>query len=230
MDRNSSTYTFIYVSVMVVIVAFVLAFTAGALKERKERNIEIDTKRQILSSLNIEATSRNAEEFYDQIIKKAVAINHKGEIVEGVDALSIVMEKELRKPEMKRLLPLYIAEKDGETYYVLSLSGSGFFGPIWGYISLKSDRNTVYGTYFSHKGETPGLGAEITKNDFQDRFRGKEIFKNGQFKSIAVVKSGKSLRGRDCVTGITGATITSQGIDRMLLSSLEVYMGFLTKK
>ena len=230
MDRNSSTYTFVYISVMVVIVAFALAFTAGVLKERKERNIEIDKKRQILSSLNIEATSRNAEELYVQFIKKAVAINHKGEIVEGVDALSIVMEREIKQPEDRRLLPLYIAEKDGETYYVLSLFGAGFFGPIWGYISLKSDKKTVYGTYFSHKGETPGLGATITKSDFQDRFRGKEIFKNGQFKSVAVVKPGKSAKDRDFVDGVSGGTITSQGVDRMLLSSLEVYMGFLTKK
>jgi len=230
MDKNSNTYTLIYVAAMVIIVAFVLAFTAGALKERKERNIEIDKKRQILSSLNIESTSRNAEELYAQFIKKAVAINHKGEIVEGVDALSIEMEREIRNPEERRLLPLYIAEKDGETFYVLSLFGSGFFGPLWGYISLKSDKNTVYGTYFSHRGETPGLGAEITRSDFQDRFRGKEIFKNGQLKSIAVVKQGKSARDRDFVDGITGGTITSQGVDRMLLSSLEIYMGFLTKK
>jgi len=230
MDKNSNTYTLIYVAAMVIIVAFVLAFTAGALKERKDRNIEIDTKRQILSSLNIDATVQNAEELYARYIKKAVAINHKGEIVEGIDALSIVVEREIRNPEERRVLPLYIAEKGGETYYVLSLSGAGFFGPIWGYISLKSDRNTVYGTHFSHRGETPGLGAEITRKDFQNRFQSKEIFRDGQLRSIAVVRPGMSTKDRDFVDGITGGTLTSQGVDRMLLNSLEGYMGFLTKK
>ncbi|MDR1730412.1 MAG: NADH:ubiquinone reductase (Na(+)-transporting) subunit C [Prevotellaceae bacterium] len=230
MDRNSNSYTLIYVAAMVIIVAFILAFTAEALKERKDRNIEIDKKRQILSSLNIDATSLNAEELYDQYIRKAVAINYRGEEIEGIDALSIATETEIKNPEESRLLPLYIAEKDGKTYYVLSLSGSGFFGPVWGYISLKSDKNTVYGAYFSHKGETPGLGAEITKNDFKNRFCGKEIFKNGLFKSIAIVKSGISVKDRDFVNGVTGATVTSQGVAQMLLNSLEAYMGFLTEK
>ena len=231
MDRNSNSYTIIYVAVMVVIVAFVLAFTAGALKERINKNVELDKKRQILASLNIDATARNAEALFYQYIKEVIVVNYRGELIEGIDGgFRIELEREKRKPIEERLLPVFIAEKDGQTYYVLSLFGSGLYGPLWGYISLKADRNTVYGAHFSHKGETPGLGAEIGRRDFHETFQGKEIFKDGQFKSIAVVKSGRSVEGMDFVDGISGGTITSHGVDRMLFYSIRAYKEFLIKR
>jgi len=229
MNRNSNSYTLIYVAVMVVVVAFVLAFTAGALKERQDRNVEIDKKRQILAALNIHATARNAEALYEQYIREVIVVNYRGELVEGIDGFTIELEREHRKSEEERLLPIYIAEKDGKTYYVFSLFGSGLWGPIWGYISLKADRNTVYGVHFSHKEETPGLGSEIADRPFQVQFQGKEIFREGVFKSIAVVKPGRSVEGMDFVDGISGGTITSQGVHAMLLNNLEWYKEFLIK-
>lgn len=231
MNTNSNSYTVIYVAIMVIVVAFVLAFTAGALKERQERNVELDKKVQILASLNIDANADNAESLYNQYVKEIIVVNYKGELIENeLDGFTIELEKENQKPENERLLPVYICEKEGKTYYVLSLRGAGLWGPIWGYISLEADKNTVFGSYFSHKGETPGLGAEIDRKGFQMQFQGKEVFKNGQFKSIAIVKPGKSVEGMDFVDGISGGTITSQGVDKMLLNSIGAYKEFLIKK
>jgi Na+-transporting NADH:ubiquinone oxidoreductase subunit C len=229
MNKNSNSYTIIYITVMVIVVAFVLAFISGVLKEREERNVELDKKIQILASLNIEARASDAEELYDKYIKDIIVVNYKGERVENIDGFAIELEKENRKQEEERNLPIYLAEKDGEIYYVLSLRGNGLWGPLWGYISLKSDKSTIFGAYFSHKGETPGLGAEIDQKNFQIQFQGKEIFKNGEFKSIAVVKPGKSMEGMDFVDGISGGTITSQGVDNMIRNSLSGYKNFLIK-
>ncbi len=229
MDKNSNSYTIVYVTVMVVIVAFALAFTAGVLKERQDRNVEIDKQKQILSALNISATARNAESLYEQYIKKVIVVNYKGELIEGINGFTVELEVESRKPETERYLPIYIAEKNGQTFYVFSLYGSGLWGPVWGYISLKSDKNTVYGAYFSHKSETPGLGAEIAGNRFQEHFQGKEIFKEGVFRSIAVVQPGKPVEGMDFVDGISGGTITSQAVDRILFNGLGWYKEFLTR-
>lgn len=105
--------------------------------------------------------------------------------------------------------------------------GTGLWGPIWGYISFNDDKNTVYGTDFSHQGETPGLGAEIVTPAFSSQFIGKQIFKNNDFKSIAIVKPGKTAQGQDYVDGISGGTITSNGVDHMIKNTLEHYVEFL---
>ena len=99
-----------------------------------------------------------------------------------------------------------------------------------GYISVDSDKNTIYGADFSHQGETPGLGAEISKPAFSNEFKGKKIFMSGEFKSVAVVKPGKSVAGQDYVDGISGGTITSKGVDEMLFNSLSGYVKFLTSQ
>ena len=125
---------------------------------------------------------------------------------------------------------IFECEKDGKTYFVLPQEGAGLWGPIWGYLSLEADKNTVYGAYFSHKGETPGLGAEISTPAFQSQFVGKHIIKNGELVSIAVVKPGKIDESKDYVDGIGGGTITSQGVDKMMLESLNCYKDFLTTK
>jgi Na+-transporting NADH:ubiquinone oxidoreductase subunit C len=228
MDRNSNSYILIYVAVMVVIVAFVLAFTAGALKERQERNIEIDKKRQILAALNVESTARDAEALFERYVKEVIVVNYRGELVEGINGFTIELQREKRKSAEERFLPIYIAEKNGKTFYVFALHGAGLWGPIWGYIALKEDRSTVYGAHFSHKAETPGLGSEIADRPFQMQFQGKEIFRNGVFKSVAVIQPGKSVDGIDFVDGISGGTITSHAVDRILFNNLEWYKPFIT--
>ncbi len=112
----------------------------------------------------------------------------------------------------------------------MALHGAGLWGPLWGYISVDSDKNTIYGADFSHQGETPGLGAEISKPAFSNKFKGKKIFMSGEFKSVAVVKPGKSVAGQDYVDGISGGTITSQGVSAMLFDSLSGYVKYLTSQ
>jgi Na+-transporting NADH:ubiquinone oxidoreductase subunit C len=124
-------------------------------------------------------------------------------------------------------LPIYEAEVEGTEIYILPMRGAGLWGPIWGYLAVEADGSTIYGSEFGHAGETPGLGAEIVEPAFRNQFTGKELFKEGDFRSIAVVKPGKSVTNRDYVDGISGGTITSQGVDKMLLQSVGEYKSFL---
>ena len=126
--------------------------------------------------------------------------------------------------------PVFVANVDGQPKYIMALHGAGLWGPLWGYISVDSDKNTIYGADFSHQGETPGLGAEISKPAFSNEFKGKKLFMDGTFKSVAVVKPGKGVAGQDYVDGISGGTITSKGVDAMLFNSLSGYVKFLTSQ
>ena len=107
------------------------------------------------------------------------------------------------------------------------MNGAGLWGAIWGYLAIESDGSTVYGAEFGNAGETPGLGAEIVEPEFRNQFIGKELIKNNEFKSIAVVKPGQSVSDRDYVDGISGGTITSKGVDNMLFNSVKKYDSFL---
>ena len=152
-------------------------------------------------------------------------VNENGEKVEG-DAFAA----DVVKAAAEHQYPVFVANVDGQPKYIMALHGAGLWGPLWGYISVDSDRNTVYGADFSHQGETPGLGAEIAKPAFSNEFKGKKLFMDGTFKSIAVVKPGKSVAGQDYVDGISGGTITSQGVQAMLFNSLNGYVKFLTSQ
>ena len=106
--------------------------------------------------------------------------------------------------------------------------GAGLWGPIWGYVALDDDASTIYGAFFNHEGETPGLGAEITKEAFSSQFQGKEMFKNGELVPVAVVKAGQTpTNGADYVDGISGGTITSKGVSAMLEDCFAPYNAFL---
>ena len=126
------------------------------------------------------------------------------------------------------MLPVFIASlENGSNAYVAPLRGKGLWGPIWGYLALDADASTIYGVDFGHDSETPGLGAEITHEPFRKQFEGKHLFKNDEFKSIAVVKKGKSVSEKDYVDGISGGTITSQGVGAMLYDNVGEYKNFL---
>ena len=153
-------------------------------------------------------SANEAETKYQELIKESFLVNENGEKVEG-DAFTATPDQH----------PVFVANVDGKTKYIMALSGAGLWGPLWGYLSVDDDRNTIYGTDFSHQGETPGLGAEIAKPQFSN-----------EFKSVAIVKPGKSVAGQDYVDGISGGTITSQGVDHMLFNSLNGYVKFLTSQ
>ena len=222
MNRDSNSYTIIYAAVMVVLVAVVLAFTSQSLKSAQKQNEDNDKRQQILRSINVSVPANEAEAKYNELITDAFLINANGEKVGDAAAAFAGSEADA--------YPIFVATVDGQTKYIMAMHGAGLWGPLWGYISVDADKNTIFGTDFSHQGETPGLGAEITKPNFSSQFAGKQIFKNGEFKSIAVVKPGKSAAGQDYVDGISGGTITSQGVDRMLFDSLSGYVKFLTSQ
>ena len=128
-------------------------------------------------------------------------------------------------------MPLYISNIDGSEKYIIPLRGTGLWGPIWGYISLDNDMNTVYGAVFDHKAETPGLGAEINRDFFEKPFNGKRIFDlQGDFVSIAVVKGGAKENDYHAVDGISGGTITSDGVTAMLKERLDKYLPYFENK
>ena len=219
MNRDSNVYTVVYASVMVLLVAVVLAFTSQSLRSFQKKNEDNDKRQQILRSINVSVPANEAEAKYNELIKESFLVNENGEKVEG-DAFSATPEQH----------PVFVASVDGKTKYIMALSGAGLWGPLWGYLSVDNDKNTIFGTDFSHQGETPGLGAEIAKPAFSNEFKGKKLFVNGEFKSVAIVKPGKSVAGQDYVDGISGGTITSQGVDHMLFNSLNGYVKFLTSQ
>ena len=227
MNKQGNTYTIIYIAVMVCIVGAALAWVSLALKPKQDENIRIDKMQQMLHSVNITSDETNAIELYNSHITDSYVINDKGEKIDGV-AFDVNVANEIKKPADERQLPVFECDINGEKKFILPVYGAGLWGPIWGYISVNADGTTVYGAYFSHQSETPGLGAEIATPHFSEQFKEKKLFKDGQFKSIAVQKKGqKPLNGEDYVDAISGGTITSKGVQSMLQSCLSCYAVFL---
>jgi len=229
MDKQGNLYTVLYAVVMVIIVAAVLAFVSESLKPLQNKNVEVAKKIDLLKSVGIQSDATTAEGLYEKHIgNNTKVINMSGSEVDG-NAFDIDMAKELRKDVKDRNYPLYICKlANGDEKIIIPLRGVGLWGPIWGYISLDSDKSTVYGATFDHKGETPGLGAEISKEFFQTPFKGKSIFdKSGSFTSIAVLKGGVAAGNAHAVDAITGGTITSNGVTDMLKECLAGYEKYL---
>lgn len=213
MDTNKNLYTIIYSAVLVIVVAVVLALASYLLKDRQQRNVAIETKLMILRSVHL---GRNADKAKD----KATYIEQ--EYAKYITDSSIT--------EGDKNLPIYICRLENqEKFYIVKLHGAGLWGPIWGYISLKSNLSTVYGAVFAHKGETPGLGAEIATPGFSDQFADKKIFEGENFVSIQVVKGGAA-KGDHQVDAISGGTITSKAVEAMLKSSIGEYLNFFKTK
>jgi len=227
MDTNGNKYTIIYATVMVVVVAVMLAIAATQLKPFQDANILIEKKQNILKSVNIVADSKQANDLFSNTIKELFIVDSKGVKVEG-DAFKVDLKVEHSKPVDQRKLPVYIADMgDKGKVYIIPLRGAGLWGPIWGYIALTSDMNTIYGANFDHQGETPGLGAEINTEKFQKPFIGKTIFDQaGSFTSIIVAKIGEKSDPAHTVDGISGGTITSKGLQKMLFDDLSAYQEF----
>ena len=156
-------------------------------------------------------------------------VNEKGERI-GDNAFAVNVANQSKESAAERQLPVYVCTMpgDGATKYILPVYGAGLWGPIWGYVALDADGSTVFGAYFAHQGETPGLGAEIEKPAFSDQFEGKQMFKDGRFLPVTVVKAGqKPLGDEDYVDAVSGGTITSKGVAAMLSDCLSPYKNFL---
>lgn len=239
MNRESNTYTIVYAAIMVALVAVALAFTSQVLKAPQEENIKIDKMEQILRSVHQVAPSKKeVTRLYKTIIKQELLINAKGEVLrtfEGEEIannaafnLNTANQFKLLATNPDAELPLYVAEVDGTKKFIIPLNGAGLWNVIWGYMAIDMDGTTVFGSDFGHAGETPGLGAEIATEHFSSRFIGKHIANaEGKVIGIAVVKNGKSPDEREFVDGVTGGTLTSNGVDAMLTSSLKPYEKYL---
>lgn len=203
LNTENNVYTIIYATILVVIVAVLLAVISQVLSPRQQANKRLDTQKQILTALNVDYSNADPAALYAQIVEET-----------ETDGKA-----------------LFIAHIDEDVKYVLPLKGQGLWGGIWGYIALDEDKNTVYGINFGHESETPGLGGEIVTEYFRSRFFGKHIKDiEGNVQSIAVLKAGKKDEaGREQVDALSGATITSTGVDEMLVKSLNEYVAFLNE-
>lgn len=206
MNTNKNSYIIIYSAVLVIIVAFLLAFIFQALKPMQDVNVALDKKKQILASLNIrDLANSEAEAKYGEVVKQEVTV------ADG--------------------LMLYDCQVDGKQKYVIPVRGMGLWGPIWAYVALDEDKNTVFGAYFNHDSETAGLGAEIKDSRaWQDQFRGKKVFAaDGETIAIAVKKKADVRNPESECDAVTGATLTSDGVSLMLQESFAKYKSFLKK-
>jgi Na+-transporting NADH:ubiquinone oxidoreductase subunit C len=184
----------------------------------------------MLESIHVLATKENAESLYDKYITESLVLNSKGEVVEGVNAFDIDLRIEQKKNLDQQNLPLFRAfPDDGEKIIIIPVEGKGLWGPIWGYVALRSDLNTIYGVTFDHKGETPGLGAEINTIGFEGMFNNKKLFESGKFVSVGVLKGGAKDDDPHGVDAISGGTITSKGLEAMLKDCLVKYNEYLLK-
>jgi Na+-transporting NADH:ubiquinone oxidoreductase subunit C len=230
MKQFTNRYIFIFSSVMVIIVATILSLAATLLKPQQEKNLEVEKKKSMLESINIPADRTNAEELYSRYIKESMVVDSKGEKKEGVDPFTVEMKVEQKKAPADQSLSVFFASPDdGEKVIILPLEGKGLWGPIYGFIALRSDMNTIYGITFDHKGETPGLGAEINQTPFESQFIGQKLFEDGKFVSVKVQKSNEKPIENHSVDAISGGTITSKGLERMLYDCLLKYEDYLKK-
>ncbi len=238
-------YIFRYAAIMVIIAAALLSTAAMLLKPFQERNVAIDKMGGILVSAKIpDVNSSNAMKFFNEYVKEEIVINQNGEVVDSYTggtmeegkAFKIDMKKQLylKSKGEPYQLPLYVIEKDGTKLFIIPFRGAGLWGPLWGNMALNDDLNTVVGVTFDHKGETPGLGAEITTEDFTKQFVGKKIFDDqNQFTSIVIVKGGVGTLPQNMrihgVDAISGGTITCDGVNDMIRDVLESYLPYLQK-
>lgn len=228
-NKQSNIYTIIYIVVLVLVVGIALAATSLSLRDRQQENADADKMKQILAAVHVTPGADGIIATFDSCIVEQKVYNEAGQEIEG-KAFDVNVANECKKPAAERQLPVYICRlADGAEKYIIPVYGAGLWGPIWGYVAFDADGSTVYGAYFAHQGETPGLGAEIEKPEFGSKFVGKNVVKDGHFAPIAVVKAGQEPLGdEDYVDGISGGTITSKGVSDMLSNCLKPYSTFLT--
>lgn len=206
MNTDSNVYTIVYAAVMVVIVAVLLAVVSQALASRQAANVKLDTQKQMLVALN-------------QDLK---GCNDPAALYESLVRDTLKMDKENKKADV------ILFEVNGEKKFVYRLHGAGLWGGIGGYLALNDDKNTIFGINFNHESETPGLGALIVEKPFREQFFGKKIRNaKGEIVSVAVLKKGNLAEGQEQVDAVSGATITSTGVNDMLQANLVEYAEYL---
>ena len=240
-NTDSNKYTILFAIGMVVVVGSLLAFTASSLKPNIVENERMEKQQNILYAMGVNengatdivfvGTDKVADEFSKYIAKQLV-VDESGNAVENNEAYLIDVKKEQAKAKngQKRDLPLFVGQKAGQTYYIAPIRGKGLWDAIWGYVAM-DENMVIQGAYFDHKGETPGLGANIKQRYFMDDFNGEKLLTAyGEFKGITVAKGNndpKNLIKDDYeVDALAGATITGDGVSAMIKSDLKLYLPF----
>jgi Na+-transporting NADH:ubiquinone oxidoreductase subunit C len=214
-DKNNSVYIIVYSIVMVVVVAAVLATAAMVLQPIQENNAAVEKRGAVLASVGLGQDADKAKdkmayinEEYDKYITEVTVTAADG-----------------------RELPLYESNANGRKLYIIPVAGSGLWGPVWGYVAVEGDWSTISGVVFDHKGETPGLGAEIVAPAFTSQFVGKRLFEGDELVGITVLKGAGASRGNDhAVDAISGGTITSRAVETMIRATLEEYKGYIEQQ
>lgn len=233
MKTNSNSYTIVYSIILVVIVAFLLAFVFQALKPAQDANVALDKQKQILYALNIRGLNDNdAAAKYKEVVVADEVLDANGQVKEKGAQGGTEAGFKLNSADYKAgRLALFVCKVDGQTKYVIPVYGMGLWGAISGFIALNADKSTVYGAYFNHESETAGLGAEIKDNQkWQEQFQKKQLFKGGDRSTIALSVAKKVDDPQTQVDAVTGATLTSNGVSDMLHEGLGKYIKFLNEK
>ena len=229
---DSNGYTIVFAIVMVVVVGFLLAFFANFTQELRDKNEKVKKKIDVLNSIGIQSTRANADTLFDTYIKEQYVINGTKANADQT-AYLIDLKKEQDKLKNGKIpnLPLFIADVKGEQVYIIPVRGNGLWDAIWGYVALNKDLKSIYGVYFDHRGETPGLGANITEAYFTDDFKGEMLYdKDGNFKSVEISKTNGDPNNNDKldnqVDALSGATITGNGVGAMLKKGMKLYLPY----
>jgi Na+-transporting NADH:ubiquinone oxidoreductase subunit C len=233
--RQSNLYIIIYAGVLTIVCGGLLAFASEALKEKQQYNIDMEQKKNILSTVITLGEGEDVNTVYSKKVK-AFVVDFQGNVKEGMQPKDVNLAAEYKKAPADRLLPVYEFKSESDPtkteYVVLPVFGYGLWNNIWGFVALKSDLNTIQGVKFQHAGETPGLGARIESDqEVQDRYKGKTIYENGNLVSVTMMK-GEGLDYSDNphrVDGMSGATLTGKGVNNMLKDYFTSYENYLKK-
>lgn len=240
-NTEKNSYTVIFAVIMVIIVGSVLAFMSTGLKPKIDENVRFEKQQNILYALGVNKnegegsvdfipTNEVEAEFAKHITKQLVIVG--SEAKEKENAYLIDVQKEFAKVKAGESaeLPLLVGEKEGKEYYIIPMYGKGLWDAIWGYMSLDGNME-VHGVYFDHKGETPGLGANIKQRFFMDDFEGETILDGNSYAGVAVAKGNNDPLNSDKednqVDALAGATITGNGVTAMIKESLKLYKPYL---
>ncbi len=259
-NKEGSVYTFSFAAIMVIVTGAALAMVSMGLKPDIKKNEADKKMMDIMSSISVDSERSNAAELFNTIVTERIVLNAKGDVIRNAtgevvatdkdDPFNVDVKKEYKKMVSKIVqankndkpvllekvaeqdvnYPLFKCENEGKTFYVVPMVGTGLWGPIWGYVALNEDMKTVYGASFDHKTETPGLGAEIKEDFFEVNFAGQSIYKEDEYVSISVVKAGKAGDSKHAVDGITGGTITSNGVGEMVYRTMAIYDNYFKKQ
>jgi len=233
--RQSNLYIVLYAGVLTIVCGGLLALASEGLKEKQQFNIDMEQKKNILSTVITVEEGVDINNLYSKRVK-AFVVDSKGTLKEGMQPKDVNLAIEYKKPADQRLLPVYEFKNEKDStktdYVVLPVYGYGLWNNIWGFVALKSDLNTIQGVKFQHAGETPGLGARIeTDEDVLNRFKGKTIYEKDKLVSVTMMK-GEGLDYSNKphqVDGMSGATLTAKGVNNMLKDYFLAYENYMKK-